>query len=322
MGKIAFLFPGQGAQFVGMGKDFYENFPESRAIYEEASDRIGLDMKKICFEENDQIHMTEFTQAAILTTSIAMLEVWKKEAPLADVCAGLSLGEYSALVACGAMRFEDAVHVVRERGILMQEAVPIGKGTMTAVLGMEKEKVEEVLSSLLGVQIANYNCPGQIVISGRTASVAEAVEKLKEAGAKRCLPLKVSGPFHSDMLFEAGEQLAKVLEPVEFFEHSIPYVTNVTAEYVSGTAEIKDLLRRQVSSSVRWQQSVERMIKDGVDRFIEIGPGKTLSGFVKKINREVSVSNIGTIEDLKRTTCLNDTGEREITGEHGMTERK
>ena len=299
MGKIAFMFPGQGAQYVGMGKDFYDQIPVSKEMFELASKASGLDVPALCFEENEQIHITEFTQVAILTTSIAMLRAWQKDAVKMDVCAGLSLGEYSALVACKAMRFEDAVRVVRERGILMQEAVPVGEGTMAAVLGMEKEKIEEVLASLRGVQIANYNCPGQIVISGKTKAVELAVENLKAAGAKRCIPLKVSGPFHSDMLLGAGEKLAKVLEPIEFLEHEVPYVTNVTAEYVTGIKEIKDLLRRQVSSGVRWQQSVEYMIANGVEKFIEIGPGKTLSGFVKKIDRNVLVSNIGTVEDFK-----------------------
>jgi len=300
MGKMAVLFPGQGAQFVGMGKDFYENFSESRAVFEEASDITGLDLKKICFEEKDRIHITEFTQAAILTASVAMLRVWQREAAQMDVCAGLSLGEYSALVACGAMLFQDAVYVVRKRGILMQQAVSAGEGTMVAVLGMEKEVIEKVLSSMTGVQIANYNCPGQIVISGRTDMVAQATEKLKVSGAKRCVPLKVSGPFHSEMLREAGERLAEVLKPVLVFEHVVPYVTNVTAEYVTGTEEIKDLLRRQVSSSVKWQQSVERMIAEGVEQFIEIGPGKTLSGFVRKISKDVRVLNIESVEDLKK----------------------
>lgn len=189
--------------------------------------------------------------------------------------------------------------MVRQRGILMQEAVPLGQGAMAAVLGMTAEQIDQVVDPIDGVEVANYNCPGQIVISGKTDAVQTACQALKEAGAKRTVPLKVSGPFHSSMLAGAGKKLGEVLEPVVLTEHSIPYVTNVTASYVEGTEEIKDLLVRQVSSSVRWQQSVENMIAAGVDRFVEIGPGKTLASFVKKISREVSVYNVNTWESLE-----------------------
>lgn len=300
MSKTAFIFPGQGAQFAGMGKDFYETYEASREVYDSASELIGLDMKKLCFEENEDLHITEYTQAAILTTCIAMLKAVQPYEIMPDVCAGLSLGEYAALVACQAMEFSDAVKAVRQRGILMQEAVPVGMGAMAAVLALEKEKIEEVCSQIEGVQIANYNCPGQIVISGKKESVEAACTQLKEAGAKRTVPLNVSGPFHSVLLKEAGEKLGAVLEPIILNEHSIPYVTNVTAEYVTGTAEIKELLVKQVYSSVRWQQSIENMIENGVDCFIEIGPGKTLAAFVKKIKKDIQVINIGTIEDLEK----------------------
>jgi len=299
MRKTAILFPGQGAQFVGMGKDFYDNFSESRAIYEEASDIIGLNIKKICFEENEKIDITEYTQAAILTTSMAMFQAWKKEKLPFNVSAGLSLGEYNALVACGVMQFQDAIRVVRERGILMQEAVLPGEGAMIAILGLEKEKIEEILSSFEGVQIANYNCPGQLVISGRTNMVMRAAERMKEAGARRCVQLKVSGPFHSILLKSAGEKLAKVLESIKLKQPEVPYVANVTAEYVMDTKKVKTLLQQQVSSSVRWQQSVEVMLAEGVEQFIEIGPGKTLSEFVKKIDKWVKVYHIETVNDLK-----------------------
>lgn len=234
-------------------------------------------MEELCFEENDRLDITEYTQAALVTTSVAMLAQIEEMGYTPDVTAGLSLGEYCALVSCKAMTFEDAVKVVRQRGILMQEAVPLGQGAMAAVLGMTAEQIDQVVDPIDGVEVANYNCPGQIVISGKTDAVQTACQALKEAGAKRTVPLKVSGPFHSSMLAGAGKKLGEVLKPVVLTEHSIPYVTNVTASYVEGTEEIKDLLVRQVSSSVRWQQSVENMIAAGVDRFVEIGPGKTLA---------------------------------------------
>ena len=299
MGKIAYIFPGQGAQKAGMGKDFYENCALSREIYEKSSQLLGFSMEELCFEENDRLDITEYTQAALVTTSVAMLAQIEEMGYTPDVTAGLSLGEYCALVSCKAMTFEDAVKVVRQRGILMQEAVPLGQGAMAAVLGMTAEQIDQVVDPIDGVEVANYNCPGQIVISGKTDAVQTACQALKEAGAKRTVPLKVSGPFHSSMLAGAGKKLGEVLEPVVLTEHSMPYVTNVTASYVEGTEEIKDLLVRQVSSSVRWQQSVENMIAAGVDRFVEIGPGKTLASFVKKISREVSVYNVNTWESLE-----------------------
>ena len=298
MGKLAFVFPGQGAQYVGMGKEFYEQISVSRKVYTIASEVTGLNLPGLCFEKNEQIDITEYTQIAMLTTEAAILAALQEKGVKADVAAGLSLGEYGAILTVGAMSLEDVFRVVRQRGILMQEAVPAG-GAMCAVLGMDGEKIAKICDETEGiVSVANYNCPGQIVITGEEGAVAVAAEKLKEAGARRCIPLNVSGPFHSSMLKEAGEKLGKVLEQVELRTFSIPYVTNVTAEYVTEPSEIKELLGRQVYSSVKWQQSVERMIADGVDTFIEIGPGRTLTGFLKKINKNVTGLHIEKVEDL------------------------
>lgn len=296
--STAFIFPGQGAQVIGMGKDFYENSPLSREVFDRASELLDLDMKALCFEENENINITEYTQAALVTTSVAMLRVLEEKGISPDVCAGLSLGEYCALVASKAMSFDDAVKTVRQRGILMQEAVPLGLGAMCAVIGLEGQVIADVCDTIDGVSVANYNCPGQIVISGKKEAVEEASGKLKDAGARRCVMLNVSGPFHSVMLKEAGEKLYEVLKDVELKDFTIPYVTNVTAEYVTDTKDIKELLKKQVSSSVKWQQSVERMIENGVDTFVEIGPNKTLASFVKKINKEVRVFNIEKWEDV------------------------
>lgn len=300
MSKIAFIFPGQGAQKAGMGKDFYENSKTAAEVIDRASELLGLDMKALCFEENDLLDQTEYTQAALVTVCMAMEKVLRERGLAPDVTAGLSLGEYCAIASAGGMSTENAITTVRKRGILMQNAVPGGQGAMAAVLGLDAGKIEEVLADRSGVMIANYNCPGQIVITGWKEDVEQAADALKEAGAKRVLPLNVSGPFHSSLLEQAGEELEKELEQVEFSDLQIPYVTNVTAEYVTDITKTKELLARQVASSVRWQQSMELLIADGVDTFVEIGPGRTLVGFLRKINREVKVYNVGTWEDVDK----------------------
>lgn len=309
MGKIAFMFPGQGAQYVGMGKDFYEQLPVCKEMFELASKAGGLDVEALCFEENERINVTEYTQIAMLAAEVAILKAVMERNVRPDVTAGLSLGEYGALVASKVMTPEDVFKIVRKRGIYMQEAVPEG-GSMTAVLGLDTEVIEKICNETSGtVSIANYNCPGQIVITGEEAAVNAAVAKLNEAGAKRCVPLKVSGPFHSSMLVGAGDKLAKELDKVEIHDIEIPYIANVTADYVSNKEDVKPLLQKQVSSSVKWQQTIERMIEDGVDTFIEIGPGKTLSGFMRKINRDMKVINIEKIEDLDKLSAIEQEGE-------------
>ena len=305
MSKTAFIYPGQGAQKAGMGADFYERSETARAIFDQAGEKLGLDMKALCFEENEKLDLTEYTQAALVTTCLAMTRVVRERGLKPDITAGLSLGEYSAIAAAGGMDDLDAVRLVRKRGILMQNTVPAGEGGMCAVMGMEASKIEEVLEEMAGeaagdVTIANYNCPGQIVITGKTPAVEAAAERLKAAGAKRAMMLNVSGPFHSPLLLPAGEELAKELETVTLHPLDIPYVTNVTAERVEDIGETKELLAKQVSSPVRWMQSMENMIREGVDTFVEIGPGKTLAGFMKKISRDVKVYNIAVWEDVEK----------------------
>ncbi|MDD2956957.1 MAG: ACP S-malonyltransferase [Lachnospiraceae bacterium] len=301
MGKIAFLYPGQGAQKTGMGKDFYEQCQASKAVYDRISSMLNLDMTAICFEENDLLDQTEYTQAALATTCLAMNEMIKELGLIPSVTAGLSLGEYCAIAAAGGMDYEDAVMTVRKRGILMEKAIPKGRGTMAAVLGMPVEKIETVLDGRANVTVANYNCPGQVVITGLKEAVEEAAEELKQAGARKLIWLNVSGPFHSPLLKRAGEKLADILKTVKLHPLRIPYVTNVTADFIQEDEKIKNLLTKQVTSSVRWEQSIRKMIADGVDTFVEIGPGTTLTGFVKKIDRGVKTYHIGTVEEAYQT---------------------
>mgnify|MGYP000934853318 CR=1 FL=1 len=301
MSKIAFIYPGQGAQVCGMGQDFYEQTKEGKETFDLATDILGFSVPELCFTENDRLDITEYTQAAMVTTSIAMTKVLEAQGVKPDVTAGLSLGEYCALYAAGVISEKDAIATVRQRGILMQQAVPAGQGAMAAVLAMDAAVIEETIADIEGVQIANYNCPGQIVISGKKEAVETACEKLKEAGAKRTILLNVSGPFHSIYLKEAGEKLYQALSEVTLGELKIPYVTNVDASIVTDTTRTKELLKEQVYSSVLWEQSVRAMIADGVDVFVEIGPGKTLSGFMRKIDRNVKMFRIGTMEDIDKT---------------------
>ena len=300
MSKKAFLFPGQGAQKVGMGQSFYEADAAARAVFDEASELLGYDMKALCFEENEKLNLTQYTQPAMVTTGIAIMKVVEKQGLLPDTAAGLSLGEYEALYAAGALSVTDAIRVVARRGELMEAAVPAGVGAMAAVLGAEASLIEETLSEIPEVWIANYNCPGQIVISGKKEAVEAAAEALKARGIKRVLMLNVSGPFHSGLLREAGEELGKVLAETEIHPLRIPYYANVTGEIVEDAAAVKGLLTEQVYSSVRFEQSIRNMLSAGVDTFYELGPGKTLAGFVKKIDREATVVNIETMEDLAK----------------------
>ena len=310
MGKLAFIFSGQGAQYVGMGSQIAREFKIADDIFEKASEVLGFNIKKMIFEGDDEtLKITENTQPAILTTSIACLQPLLKKGISPDVTAGLSLGEYTAHVAAGTISFEDAVSLVRKRGKFMQEAVPVGVGTMAAILGLDNSDVIEcckTASSIGIVSPANFNCPGQIVVAGEVKAVEKVVELAKEKGAKRSMILPVSAPFHCSMLKPAGDKLAIELEKVTLHDMRIPVVTNVTAEYVTDKSTVKELLVRQVSSPVLWEDSVKRMIEEGVDTFVEIGPGKVLSGFVKKINKDVKTLNVEDLESLGKT--LNELG--------------
>ena len=313
MSKIAFIFAGQGAQYIGMGKELAENIAACRVIFEEADSALGFELSKLCFEgTKEELDKTENTQPAVLTTSIACLKALEANGIKPDVTAGLSLGEYSALVCSGVLSFKDAAVLVRKRGRFMQEAVPLGVGTMAAILGLDAEAVRNACEEAKEfgiVEPANYNCPGQIVIGGEIEGVGKASEKAKEMGAK-VMPLSVSAPFHTSMLKPAADKLEQELKNVNLSEIKIPVMTNVTGDYISEASEIKELLRRQVMSSVKWENIIRKMLEDGVDTFIELGPGKVLSGFVKKVDRKVTVLNVEDLKSLEKTVELLNSQER------------
>ncbi|MBK5240878.1 ACP S-malonyltransferase [Clostridium sp.] len=304
MSKTAFIFPGQGAQYIGMGKELFENIEVCKNIFNIADKELNFKLSKLCFEGiESELNITENTQPAILTTSIAALMALRECGIKCDVTAGLSLGEYSALVCSGAMDFRDAVKLVKKRGRFMQEAVPEGIGTMAAILGLDANLVKVACSEARTsgiVEIANLNCPGQIVIAGEIAAVELACTLAKEKGAKRAMLLSVSAPFHTSMLKPAAEKLEMELRNISFKEFNIPVMTNVNGDYVKSREDIKDNLKLQVMSSVLWETTIRNMIKDGVDTFVEIGPGKVLSGFVKKIDRKLTVVNVEDLASLNK----------------------
>ncbi|QTH45952.1 ACP S-malonyltransferase [Cohnella sp. LGH] len=301
MGKIAFVFPGQGAQAVGMGKDAYESSPVAKATYDRADEALGYSISKLSFEgPEEELRQTANTQPALLATSVALLEMYKERGLKPDYVAGHSLGEYSALVAAGVLEFSDAVKLVRARGLYMEQAVPGGQGAMAAVLGAERAALQALCADITAagtiVELANVNCPGQIVVSGSADGVAAVVERGKEAGAKRVIPLDVSGPFHSSLMQPAADKLAEALAQAEFRDAAVPVVANVHAKPVISGAELRELLVKQVVSPVQWEDTIAYLIEQGVDTFVEIGSGTVLAGLIKKIDKSVRIVSVNSAE--------------------------
>lgn len=304
MEKTAYVFPGQGTQYIGMGYDFYQNFESAKKIYNDADEVLGYSLTKLCFEGPiEKLSQTQYAQPAILTTSIACLEVLRENSLPPASCllptylAGHSLGEYSALVAAGGLEFKEAVRIVRQRAQFMQEEAEKHPTGMMAILGLERSEVERICREE-SVEVANINCPGQIVISGMKGCLEKAAQKVIEAGAKRAIPLAVNGAFHSSYMLPAQEKLAVVLSAAEIRNLQIPVIANVTARPVTNPEEIRESLTKQISGSVLWEDSVRWMIKEGITTFIEIGPGKVLKGLIRKIDPVVEVRNIENMESL------------------------
>lgn len=300
--KIAFVYPGQGAQKNGMMRDFYENNAKAKELFDAASRISGYDIPDLCFNEREELNQTKYTQVCLLTACMAATEALEEEGVSPDATCGLSLGEYTALVASGAMRFDEAVRLVTIRGRIMEEAAP-NIGGMSAVIGMDEETLRAGLEGIEGVYVANFNCPGQIVITGYKDAVEKAGEILKEKGAKRVIPLKCSGPFHSPIMENAGKELRGYIDELHLETLKAPYAANLTGDLVDDSSKIPELLEKQVSGSVRMQQDIEALSKAGVDTFIEIGPGKTISGFVKKTLEGVEILNVETLEDVKNVAA-------------------
>ena len=303
--KRAFLFPGQGAQIVGMGKDIYEKYDEAKKIYDEASKISGIDVRKLCFEgPEENLNKTENTQIAILTTSLAILEVLKAKGIEADIATGLSLGEYGALIYAGIISFEDGIQLIQKRGYYMGNLLPDEKFSMAAVIGLASQKIEEICKEIEQtgkfIVVANYNCSVQTVVSGEEEAINEAMEKLKEAGAKRVLKLNTSGPFHTRKLEKAKEAYAKELEKVDFqIKNKVKVIKNIDGTYYEENDNIKEILANHIISPVRFDKAIKLMEQENVEEYVEIGPGRTLTGFVKKENKEANTFNINTVESLE-----------------------